>query len=109
MTKEAPYKGPGADSEEKGEPVSNIDIAVADSLKVLDLKRPIREADMLTASVYFGSGPNRRLIRRNKLKLFDCLVVRFLSQGCRQNGAKYHRAQQLTVSLFRSSYRKLVW
>ena len=37
---------PGADSEEKREPVSDIDTAVADSLKVLDLKRPIREADM---------------------------------------------------------------
>ena len=35
---------PGADSEEKREPVSDIDIAVADSLKVLDLKWPIREA-----------------------------------------------------------------
>jgi hypothetical protein len=34
----------GADSEEKRDPVSDIDIAVADSLKVLDLKRPIREA-----------------------------------------------------------------
>ena len=30
----------------KREPVSDIDIAVADSLKVLDLKRPIREADL---------------------------------------------------------------
>jgi hypothetical protein len=38
---------PGADSEEKREPVSDIDTAVADSLKVLDLKRPIREADIL--------------------------------------------------------------
>src|SRR4029077_9705506 len=47
LTKEAPYKGPGADSEEKREPVSDIDIAVADSLKVLDLKRPIREATEL--------------------------------------------------------------
>jgi hypothetical protein len=28
--------------------VSDIDTAVADSLKVLDLKRPIREADILT-------------------------------------------------------------
>ena len=46
MTKEAPYKGPGADSEEKYEPVSDIDIAVAISLKVLDLKRPTREADI---------------------------------------------------------------
>ena len=38
--------GLGADSEEKHEPASDIDTAVADSLKVLDLKRPIREADM---------------------------------------------------------------
>ena len=36
----------GADSEEKHEPVSDIDTAAADSLKVLDLKRPIREADI---------------------------------------------------------------
>jgi hypothetical protein len=39
-------RGPGADSEEKREPVSDIDTVVADSLKVLDLKRPIREADV---------------------------------------------------------------
>ena len=39
-------RAPGADSEEKREPVSDIDIAVADSLRVLDLKRPIREADI---------------------------------------------------------------
>ena len=30
----------------KREPVSDIDIAVADGLKALDLKRPIREADI---------------------------------------------------------------
>jgi hypothetical protein len=41
---------PGADSEEKREPVSDIDIAVADSLNALDLKRPIREADMHSAA-----------------------------------------------------------
>ena len=46
LTKKAPYKGPGADSEEKHEPASDIDIAVVDSLKVLDPKRPIREADI---------------------------------------------------------------
>ena len=40
------WKGLGADSEEKHEPVSDIDTAVVDSLKVLDLKRPIREADI---------------------------------------------------------------
>jgi hypothetical protein len=37
----------GADSEEKHEPVSDIDTAVVvDSLKVLDSKWPIREADI---------------------------------------------------------------
>ena len=40
-------EGPGADSEEKREPVSDIGTAAADSLKVLDPKRPIREADMV--------------------------------------------------------------
>jgi hypothetical protein len=44
LTKKTPYKGLCADSEEKREPVSDIDIAVAASLKVLDLERPIREA-----------------------------------------------------------------
>ena len=43
------WKGLGADSEEKQEPASDIDTAVADSLKALDLKRPIREADIRTA------------------------------------------------------------
>ncbi|MGC2827523.1 MAG: hypothetical protein WA322_25395, partial [Pseudolabrys sp.] len=42
----APYKGPGADSEEKHEPVSDIDTVVMDSLKALDPNRPIREADI---------------------------------------------------------------
>ena len=46
LTKKAPYKGPGADSEEKHEPVSDIDTVVMDSLKVLDPNRPIREADI---------------------------------------------------------------
>jgi len=46
LTQKASYKGPSADSEEKHEPVSDIDTAAADGLKVLDPKRPIREADM---------------------------------------------------------------
>jgi hypothetical protein len=46
LTKKALYKGLSADSEEKREPVSDIDTAAADSLKVLDPKRPIREADI---------------------------------------------------------------
>ena len=41
-------EGPGADSEEKHEPASDIDTAWMDSLKVLDPEGPIREADMAT-------------------------------------------------------------
>ena len=37
------WKGLGADSEEKREPVSDINTAVVDSLKALDPERPIRE------------------------------------------------------------------
>jgi len=37
LDKRSPIQGPGVDSEEKHEPVSDIDIAVVDSLKVLDL------------------------------------------------------------------------
>jgi hypothetical protein len=37
-------EGPSADSEEKHEPVSDINTVVVDSLKVLDPNRPIREA-----------------------------------------------------------------
>ena len=43
-------EGPGADSEEKHEPVSDIDTAVLDSLKALDPNRPIREADIHSIS-----------------------------------------------------------
>jgi hypothetical protein len=39
-------EGPGAESEEKREPASDIETATVDSLKVLDPERPIREADM---------------------------------------------------------------
>ena len=40
------WKGLGADSEEKREPVSDIDTVVVDSLKTLDPERPIREGDV---------------------------------------------------------------
>src|SRR6267142_2255940 len=45
------WKGLGADSEEKHEPASDIDTVVADSLKALDPRRPIREADIRSAHV----------------------------------------------------------
>ena len=54
LTKKAPYKGLGADSEEKREPVSDIDTAAVDSLKVLDPNRPIREADLASSAPCSG-------------------------------------------------------
>jgi hypothetical protein len=50
LTTKTPYKGPGADSEEKHEPARDIDTVVVDSLKVLDPKWPIREADIAACS-----------------------------------------------------------
>jgi len=44
-----------SDSEEKHDPVSDIDIALVDSLKALDPKRPIREADMAKTRADTGS------------------------------------------------------
>jgi hypothetical protein len=45
-------EGPGADSEEKHEPASDIDTdtVAVDSLKALDPEWPIREADLVPAT-----------------------------------------------------------
>ena len=74
MTKKTPYKGPGADSEEKHEPVSDIDIALVDSLKALDLKRPIREADVGVTAVRPGAAEQQKY--RNGFEIDDHLSVR---------------------------------
>jgi hypothetical protein len=52
------WKGLGADSEEKHEPVSDIDTALMDSLKVLDPEWPIREADIGLWWTEFSIDPN---------------------------------------------------
>ena len=39
-------RAPGADSDEKREPVSDIDTVVVDSLKALDPEWPMRDADV---------------------------------------------------------------
>src|SRR5512139_3681820 len=44
-------ESPSTDSEEKREPVSDIDTAPMEGLKALDPKRPIREADMQHAGI----------------------------------------------------------
>ena len=50
LTKKAPYKGLGADSEEKHVLASDVDTVLVDSLKALDPNRPIREADYSCAA-----------------------------------------------------------
>ena len=50
LDNESSIQGLGADSEEKREPVSDIDTAVVDRLKTLDPKRPIREGDISEVS-----------------------------------------------------------
>ena len=57
------WKGLGANSEEKREPVSDIDTAAVDSLKVLDPKRPIREADIPNVSDRCGRAGLRRALK----------------------------------------------
>ncbi|MGE5163308.1 MAG: hypothetical protein ACM3IH_04705, partial [Sphingobacteriales bacterium] len=49
--------GLSADSEEKHEPVSDIDTAVMEGLKALDPNRPIREADMCGALAHVRFRP----------------------------------------------------
>jgi hypothetical protein len=44
--KPAEWKGLGGESEEKREPVSDIDTGVVDSLKALGPRRPIRDAEI---------------------------------------------------------------
>ena len=57
-------EGPRADSEEKQEPASDFDTALEDRLKALDLKPPIREADVELAISKVCYGPTGDLPRK---------------------------------------------
>ena len=61
---------PGADSEEKHEPVSDIDTVVVDSLKALDPEWPIREADMLCPPTVSRFVPLADVSRCSKLCVY---------------------------------------
>ena len=75
MTKKAPYKGLGADSEEKHEPASDIDTAmVVDSLKALDPTRPIREADINCRHCEVRFVPGSDICSAANCGLFDHLA-----------------------------------
>jgi hypothetical protein len=67
-------RAPGADSEEKHEPASDIDTAVVDSLKAIDPNRPIREADVR----YSRSAGATELRSRNVLEFGSVLTGRWV-------------------------------
>jgi hypothetical protein len=58
--------------------VSDIDIAVADSLKVLDLKRPIREATEIARRCNMSRRASYGLMRRSKERRSLKSPMRFL-------------------------------
>ena len=60
-------EGPGADSEEKRVLASDLDTVMVDSLKALDLIRPIREADI--AARRFDHFQSASLTRYDALSL----------------------------------------
>ena len=64
LTKKAPYKGLGADSEEKHEPVSDIDTVVVDSLKALDPNGRLEKRKSLTLTRNDVNDPKRSLAPR---------------------------------------------
>jgi hypothetical protein len=63
------WKGLGADSEEKHEPVSDIDTVVVDSLKALDPEWPIREADVV---LHRGERQVRAINGRERMQQISC-------------------------------------
>jgi hypothetical protein len=56
------WKGLSADSEEKREPVSDINAGVVDSLKALDPERPIREAVICEDRSATSGAPTSKLL-----------------------------------------------
>src|SRR4249920_3534393 len=69
------WKGPGADSEEKQEPASDIDKARMDSLNVLDPEGPIREADIAIPPVCEGPLPPNSSQSSNTSRAAPCVLA----------------------------------
>src|SRR5260221_10438632 len=102
LTQKAPYKGLGAESEEKREPVSDIDTAVVDNLKALDPdgrleKRTIgsirrmgkakRAHHLFAAEVRVGNGQAPLPVLRNWVREFE--PISGLGVGPRLRGQEH--------------------
>ena len=81
LTKNTPYKGLGADSEEKHDPVSDVDIAVVDGLKRLTPNRRLVKWTLFSIFhdryVIFGNGvvmPSPPIVCRIRLGLSELLA-----------------------------------
>jgi hypothetical protein len=65
-------EGPCADSEEKREPVGDIDTEVVESLETLDPKWPIREADIRGHKIGMPLGASRSShLTRSQINMFS--------------------------------------
>src|SRR5260370_12000574 len=69
------WKGLGAASEEKHEPASDIDTMAVDSLKALDPKRPIREADIRRAGRDVRKVRTSDIAESRKHRGFQALIL----------------------------------
>jgi ABC transporter substrate binding protein len=90
-------KGLGADSEEKREPVRDIDTAAVDSLKALDPDRPIREATDIARQpnvrfqAVISTGRRNTLSEREKI---DYSAIRATANSPLNPIGKYTRVLQ---------------
>src|ERR1044071_9075666 len=70
------WKCLSAESEEKHEPVSDIDTKAVDRLNTLDPNRPIREADIASKDETAGGpSPVRRISPNAKIKALQSLLI----------------------------------
>ena len=85
-------EGPGADSEEKHEPASDVDTALVDRLKALDPNRPIREADI--GQVYSITSPARAstaggTVRPRAFAVLRLIASSYLVAACTGSSAGF--------------------
>jgi hypothetical protein len=97
-------EGPCADSEEKHEPAGGVDTELVDSLKALDPKGPIREAD-IDLDRDRKTGAIRALLASTESEGLIYAGAAFIALGCDERKALFAELERLTTSwaAFKSS------